>query len=73
MVSAGLQVASNLPALTPREREVLDLLAHHFMSKEIARKLCISRRTVDGHVSNILQKAGVHTRLQAVRKYEVGK
>jgi PAS domain S-box-containing protein len=52
--------------LTPREREVLTLLASGLSTAPIAERLCISPRTVRNHVNSILGKLGVHTRLEAV-------
>jgi DNA-binding NarL/FixJ family response regulator len=50
------------PALTPREREVLDGLLKNLSNKEIAKKLRISGRTAKFHVSNVLAKYGVKRR-----------
>lgn len=52
-------------ALTPRETEVLQLLARGLANKEIARDLGIGEKTVKTHVSNILSKMGVLSRTQA--------
>ena len=52
-------------ALTPRETEVLRLLAKGLANKEIARALGIGEKTVKTHVSNILSKLGVLSRTQA--------
>jgi DNA-binding NarL/FixJ family response regulator len=52
--------------LTPREREVLSLLAAGRSSAQIARELVISPRTLGTHVQHILSKLGVHNRTQAV-------
>jgi two-component system, LuxR family, response regulator FixJ len=55
-----------LAELTPREREVLALLASGRSSKEIAHKLVISPRTVSTHVQHILSKLDVNTRGRAI-------
>lgn len=52
--------AETLEALTPREREILQLIAEGKTTKEIAAKLNISVRTADVHRTNIMQKIGVH-------------
>jgi two-component system, NarL family, response regulator LiaR len=56
---------SGFADFTPREREVLRLLAEGFANKEIARRLSLSEKTVKTHVSNILKKLGVADRTQA--------
>ncbi|MGA2010223.1 MAG: response regulator transcription factor [Solirubrobacteraceae bacterium] len=55
----------NAVELTPREREVLDLLARGMDNREIARTLELSQHTVKNHVSNILVKLQVENRIQA--------
>ncbi len=52
--------------LTPRERTVLRLVADGLSSKQIARRLTITERTVKFHVGSILNKLGAETRAQAV-------
>ena len=54
-----------LNRLTPREREVLDLLATGATNKAIATHLVISEKTVSVHVSNLLAKLGVANRGEA--------
>jgi DNA-binding NarL/FixJ family response regulator len=70
-------VASEPPAavaeLTPREREVLDLLVLGLSNPEICRELVISEATAKTHVARILQKLGLRDRVQAViYAYEAG-
>lgn len=52
--------------LTPREHEVLELLAQGLATVEIAAALGISRVTARNHVTRVIEKLGVKTRLQAV-------
>ena len=54
--------------LTPREQEVLALLAQGLPDKEISRKLFISERTVHHHVSSVLAKIGVPSRTAAAHR-----
>lgn len=52
--------------LTPREKEIFDLLIKNQSTKDIARTLGISEKTVRNHISNVIQKLGVDSRIQAV-------
>lgn len=52
--------------LTPREIEVLGLLAGGFMNPEIAEKLVLSVRTVETHRANIQRKTGITTRAELI-------
>jgi DNA-binding CsgD family transcriptional regulator/tetratricopeptide (TPR) repeat protein len=54
-----------LSALTPRERAVLAELAEGLTNRQIARRLFIAEKTVSVHVSRILAKLGLQTRVQA--------
>jgi DNA-binding NarL/FixJ family response regulator len=58
--------AKNVEALSPREHEVLQLMARGLQNKEIAAQLVISERTVKFHVSSILGKLGAGNRTEAV-------
>ena len=56
-------------SLSPREREVLDLLARGYLYKEIAEALHISVPTVNTHIRRIYEKLHVRSRSQAVAKF----
>jgi DNA-binding NarL/FixJ family response regulator len=58
--------ADNLPELTEREVEILELLTHHLTNQEIADRLAISLKTARNHVSNILSKLQVADRAAAI-------
>lgn len=60
--------AAPRPSLTPREREVLRLLATGLAPAQIGAELSISPKTVATHVEHIYAKLGVHTRAQAVAR-----
>jgi DNA-binding NarL/FixJ family response regulator len=53
---------AELDQLTPREREVLQLIARGYMYKEIALRLSISAKTVEAHVSAVLRKLQLSSR-----------
>lgn len=53
--------------LSEREREVMQLLAEGKTAREVAERLGISIRTVDGHRERIMRKAGVHNRFDLYR------
>ena len=60
-----IQIPESPETLTPREAEVLRLLAEGKSNKEIGAELVIGIKTVKTHVSNILSKLGVSSRTQA--------
>ena len=52
--------------LTKREKEIFTLLTFNKTTKQIAEELCITEKTVRNHISNVIQKLGVESRIQAV-------
>jgi NarL family two-component system response regulator LiaR len=64
VLTGGIAPGELRPRLTPREKEVLPLLAQGFSNQEIADELVISVKTVKTHVSNILQKLHLSDRTQ---------
>jgi len=70
---ARITVSTAIPAppaadphgLTAREAEVLELVGHGRTNAEIAEELFISTKTASVHVSNILRKLGLRSRIQA--------
>lgn len=67
------QEDARIASLTPREREILVLMAHGMSNSEIANHLVVSATTVKTHVGNVLAKLDVRDRVQAVVvAYETG-
>ena len=63
---SGAGAGEPFPELSPREREVLDLLARGLTNAAIAEKLVLSGKTVRNHVSNVLLKIGASDRAAAI-------
>jgi DNA-binding NarL/FixJ family response regulator len=64
----GILPYLSCPRLTPREYEVLDLLASGLSDREIAKRLVVSEETARTYTKRLLQTLNVHNRLQAVLK-----
>jgi len=54
-------------SITPREHEVLTLIAEGLSSKEVANRLFLTKRTIDFHLGSAYQKLNVSNRIKAVR------
>ena len=65
MVSRDRAPDSPLSRLSPRERQVLALLSRGWDNARIGRDLFISQHTVRTHIQNILEKLGMHSKLEA--------
>ena len=70
--SEGSQAAATPSDLTPREREVLQLIAEGNTSKQIAELLCLSVKTVQSHRTSLMQKLDLHDRGDLI-KYAIQK
>ncbi|MFL6271666.1 MAG: LuxR C-terminal-related transcriptional regulator, partial [Actinomycetes bacterium] len=64
-LGVALPAERTLAGLTPRELEVLGLLVEGRSNRQIAEQLFISGKTASVHVTNLLSKLGVHSRLEA--------
>jgi len=62
-----LAADAELETLTPREREVLQLIARGYLYKEIAARLHLSVKTIEAHVSSVLRKLQLSTRHELTR------
>jgi DNA-binding NarL/FixJ family response regulator len=66
-VERGRPEEEQFDILTPRELQVLKLIAEAYTSKEIAQELVISIKTVERHRQNILEKLGMSDRVELTR------
>jgi DNA-binding NarL/FixJ family response regulator len=69
---ADMAVQADEGCLTPREREVLQLVAEGHTNREIGEILCISPKTVQSHRTNLMSKLGLHDRGDLI-KYAIQK
>lgn len=67
-----LKEKTSWETLTPREREILKLIAEGYKNKEIAEELCISVKTVEKHRSNLMEKLDLHN-IQALTTFAIEK
>jgi len=67
LATKSAEVQSLIDTLTPREREIMELVADGLLTKQIARQLDISAKTVEVHRSRITKKLGVDSVAQLVR------
>ncbi len=65
-VTPRIQVPKNVE-LTPTETKVVNLVAQGMSNREISNELGVSQRTVESHVSNMLNKTGLHNRTELSR------
>jgi DNA-binding CsgD family transcriptional regulator len=61
------QQSQSYSILSERELEIVELVAAALTNEKIAERLEISKRTVDNHISNILNKTSTHNRVELVR------
>ena len=68
LLNSRRDVEAQLERLTPREKEVLRMMAEGISSREIATRLGISYTTVRTHIRSLGSKLGVHSKLEAIVK-----
>jgi len=71
--AAAATLAARLATLTPREREVLDLIVAGKLNKVIADRLAISPKTVEVHRSRVMEKMGVRSVAELVQAVLAGR
>ena len=63
-------IVGGLGPLTPREREIADLVADGRTNREVASQLVLSAKTIEAHLRNIYAKLGVRSRVELARELE---
>ncbi len=72
-IDEGIAAGSTIEGLTPREREVVNLIARGYSYRETANRLSISVKTLESHMGNIFEKLSVASRHElAALAYEEG-
>lgn len=71
-ITANQTALASLQSLTPREREVMAMVAQGLANKEIARQLGISHRTVEQHRASIMNKVGADSLIDLLRVAQRG-
>ncbi|HSQ16552.1 MAG TPA: response regulator transcription factor, partial [Anaerolineales bacterium] len=67
---------AGIEALTPREKDVLSLLARGYTNRQIAEEMNLSQRTIEGHRASLVNKLGISSRVELmnyVEKHGLGK
>jgi DNA-binding CsgD family transcriptional regulator len=67
LLAEARAAARSADPLTPREREVAELVGQALSNREVARRLVLSERTVESHLRNILTKTGLRSRTELTR------
>ena len=68
LLNSRREIEAQLERLTPREKEVLRMMAEGTSSRDIAKKMGISYTTVRTHIRSLGSKLGVHSKLEAIVK-----
>lgn len=61
-------VSRETPELTPRQREILELLSEGKSAKSIGQELSVAEATVRGHIRALLRAFGVHSQVEALAR-----
>jgi two-component system response regulator FixJ len=67
LTAEGMAAAAKLAKLSPREREVFEMLAAGWHGTEIGQKLDLSPRTIEMHRANLMRRLGIHSVPEMVR------
>jgi DNA-binding NarL/FixJ family response regulator len=67
LLAEARAAAQAVDPLTPREREVAELVGQALSNRDVASRLVLSERTVESHVRNILTKTGLRSRTELTR------